>query len=98
MLKESEIIRRGDIVKHFKRETLTEEELKTNKYLYVVKDLAEHTETGERLVIYQALYKPFQTYTRPIEMFCSEVDNKKYPNITQKYRFEKYDVQPNYDI
>lgn len=89
---------RGDIVRHFKWETISEEERKNNKYLYCIKDIAEHTETGERLVVYQAMYPPFQTYARPLEMFCGEVDHEKYPNIKQKYRFEKHDIQPNYDI
>lgn len=88
----------GDIVRHFKWETISEEERKQNKYLYCIKNIAEHTETGERLVIYQAMYAPFKTHARPLEMFCEEVDRKKYPNIKQKYRFEKHNVQANYDI
>lgn len=88
----------GDIARHFKYETLSEEEKKQNKYLYCVKGMAEHTESGDKLVIYQAMYPPFQTYARPLDMFCSEVDYKKYPNIKQKLRFEKHNVQPNYDL
>lgn len=88
----------GDIVRHFKWETISEEERKQNKYLYCIKDIAQHTETGDILVIYQAMYTPFQTYARPLEMFCEEVDHKKYPDIKQKYRFEKCDIQPNYNI
>ena len=83
----------GTIVKHFKYETLSEEERKQNKYLYYIKDIAEHTETGEGLVIYQALYAPFKTYARPLTMFCSKVDHEKYPHIKQVFRFEKYEVQ-----
>lgn len=94
----AEQIKYGDIVRHFKYETLSEEEKKQNKYLYCVKGMAEHTETGERLVIYQAMYPPFQTYVRPLEMFCSKVDRVKYPNIKQEYRLEKHGVQPNYDL
>lgn len=59
----------GTIVRHFKRETLSAEEKKTNRYLYVVRDMAHHTETGELLVIYQALYGEFGTFARPAEMF-----------------------------
>lgn len=79
----------GNIVKHFKRETLSDKDMESNKYLYQIKGFAVHTETGENLVIYQALYSPFETYARPIEMFCGEVDRLKYPNIKQKFRFEK---------
>lgn len=79
----------GNIVKHFKRETLSDKEMESNKYLYQIKGFAVHTETGEKLVIYQALYSPFETYARPVEMFCGKVDRLKYPNINQKYRFEK---------
>lgn len=79
----------GNIVKHFKRETLSDKEMESNKYLYQIKGFAVHTETGEKLVIYQALYSPFETYARPVEMFCGKVDKLKYPNINQKYRFEK---------
>ena len=80
----------GDIVKHFKYETISEEDKFRNKYLYSIRGFAEHTETGEMLVIYQALYAPFNTYARPLKMFCSEVDKNKYPNIKQQYRFVLY--------
>lgn len=87
----------GDIVQHFKRETLsTMNDVDRNIYLYKILAIAEHTETKEKLVIYQALYDNnemgihFGVYARPYDMFMSEVDHMKYPHIKQKYRFELY--------
>ena len=79
----------GDIVRHFKWETLTDEEKKTNRYLYRNIGPAVHTETREPLMVYQALYGDFGVYARPSAMFYSEVEHDKYPQIQQKYRFEK---------
>ena len=83
----------GDIVQHFKRELYVDNTTSTD-YLYKILNIAKHTETGEMLVIYQALYcnenTHFGIYARPYDMFMSEVDHNKYPNIKQKYRFEKY--------
>ena len=76
----------GDIVQHFKREWVSAD---TSEYLYKVLAFAQHTENGENLVIYQALYAPFKVCARPYSMFMSEVDREKYPDVKQKYRFEK---------
>ena len=81
----------GDIVRHFKREMLSAEELERdgNMYLYEIVGKAEHTESGEMLVIYRPLYGEGKFYARPEEMFRSEVDREKYPAVKQKFRFEK---------
>lgn len=55
---------------------------------YLVVDYAWHTEDEEFVVIYRALYGECRLYVRPLDMFMSEVDRVKYPNVTQKYRME----------
>ena len=65
----------GQIYKHFKGN------------LYEVLAVAVHTESEEKLVVYQSVDNPDRVFARPLEMFMSEIDRFRYPLIRAKYRF-----------
>ncbi len=76
----------GDIIQHFKRETVDQNSM---QYLYEYIGVAMHSETRDKMIVYRALYGEKELFVRPYEMFMDEVDHEKHPEIRQKYRFEK---------
>lgn len=68
------------IYKHFKGD------------MYLVEDVARHSETDEEFVIYRKLYGDCSLWIRPKEMFLSPVDREKYPDVDQEYRFQLQNI------
>ena len=74
-------IKINGIYKHFKGD------------YYIVEDIANHSETKEKYVVYRRLYGKGDLWMREMNMFLSEVDHEKYPNVEQKYRFELQEIE-----
>lgn len=61
--------------------------------LYQVRCMATHSESGEEMVVYQAMYPPYQTWVRPLGLFMGPVDHDKYPGVQQEWRFVRVDPE-----
>lgn len=71
------IPRPGELYRHYTGE------------IYQILTVAKHSETGEQLVILQAMFGAFESYASPLSQFISEVDHQKYPRIKQQYWFSR---------
>lgn len=83
---EKENLKIKGVYKHFK-----------NNY-YILEDVATHSETGEKYAVYTQLYGNGELYIRPLDMFLSEVDRNKYPDVKQKFRFELQNTEKKNEL
>ena len=83
---EKEKLKIKGVYKHFK-----------NNY-YILEDVATHSETGEKYAVYRQLYGNGELYIRPLDMFLSEVDRNKYPDVKQKFRFELQNIEKKNEL
>lgn len=83
---EKENLKIKGVYKHFK-----------NNY-YILEDVATHSETGEKYAVYRQLYGNGELYIRPLDMFLSEVDKNKYPDVKQKFRFELQNTEKKNEL
>lgn len=59
--------------------------------MYQIIAVAEHAESKEQLVVYQAMWGDFKIYAKPLSHFTGKVDKEKHPHIRQVYCFEKWE-------
>jgi hypothetical protein len=84
--------KRNDIVKNFRREFLNEND---HDFIFKILYVADNTETKEKQVVYQAMFSnkmlgyDYNVLITPLSKFTQEVNKNVYPNIKQKYVFEK---------
>lgn len=72
---------KGKLFRHFKGD------------LYLVEGVCTHSETGEKMVLYRALYGECGLFVRPYDMFLEKVAEGKENPTGQIYRFEEYEVK-----
>ncbi len=80
-------VKAGEVYKHFKGHIV-----KVIAIAYDTESYDDKNPDASKLVVYQHL-KTDNIWARPYDMFTSEVDHEKYPDVKQKYRFEKIEEE-----